>query len=220
MLQWPTPRSVSKRQTRETKPRRNPETEEFVTSVSGFYVAEIMMMRGSGLKFGLVNHLVGRNIYDGKLAVDGHIERDDGLCALKSERLQLVVDNVEQVVIVEGIDFDEHIESARGVMTFHHLRDFLESLNHFVEVTGIFQVKTNVCTRLIADFLRIDNELRAFDDSEMGEFLNALMNGGSAAKADNRWEARLKIEITFGIDLTGASWERDYGLNKRAAGTL
>ena len=40
------------------------------------------------------------------------------------------------------------------------------------------------------------------------------------AKADNRWEAMLKIEITFGIDLTGASWERDYGLNKRAAGTL
>ena len=36
--------------------------------------------------------------------------------------------DIEQVMVVERINLDEHIETARGIVTFHHFWDFLQFL--------------------------------------------------------------------------------------------
>lgn len=52
---------------------------------------------------------VRQKVVDRHLAYDGLMERDEALGARYAEGLQLVVYEVEQVVIVDGIDLDEQV---------------------------------------------------------------------------------------------------------------
>ena len=104
---------------------------------------------------------------NGQLPVDGGIERDDGLASRQSQWLELVVDDVEQVVVVECIDLDEHIETASGVVAFHHLRDFLQFLKYEIKLAWVFEKESDISTRLISDFLWVDNKLRPFEYSKI-----------------------------------------------------
>ena len=99
------------------------------------------------------------NINDGQLTVDGGMEGNQRLTAGQSQRLQLVVDNRQQVMVVDGIKFDEHIEVACGIMTLHNLRNVLEFRHDLIEGTWILEVQSDIGTGLIADLLRIDHEL-------------------------------------------------------------
>ena len=87
------------------------------------------------------------------------MEGDERLAAGKTQRLQTVVDNGEQMVIIVSINLDEHIEVTSGVMTLHHLWDFLQAFNHLVELLRVFQVQTDISTGLVAYTLWIDDEL-------------------------------------------------------------
>ena len=70
-----------------------------------------------------------RNLLDilqRKLTVDGCIEGDDGLASGKAQWLQLIVDNLQKMVVVDCINLDEHIKTARSIMTqfsLHSLDD-------------------------------------------------------------------------------------------------
>ena len=91
--------------------------------------------------------------------MDGSIECHDGLATRQSQRLQLVVDEIEQLVVVACVDLDEQIVASRGVVTLHYLRDFLQFFYHDVERTGIFQEETHIGARLIPNLLGVDDEL-------------------------------------------------------------
>ena len=70
-----------------------------------------------------------RNLLDilqRKLTVDGCIEGDDGLASGKTQWLQLIVDNFQEMVVVDSINLDEHIKTARSIMTLYYLRNLLE----------------------------------------------------------------------------------------------
>ena len=69
-----------------------------------------------------------------------------------------------------------------------------------VEVLGIFKENTDISTSFISDFLRIDDILRAFEYSEIVQFLNTLMYRSPAhiAFACNfeKWHAGILCQQT------------------------
>ena len=79
-------------------------------------------------------------------------------------------------MVVFGVYLDEHIVTARGIMTFGNLWYLPKLLNHFVKTRWILKEQAYVSTGLIPYFLRIDDKLRAFQYSQCCEFLNALVN--------------------------------------------
>ena len=77
------------------------------------------------------------------------------------------MDDVQQMVIVAGIDLDEHIIVARRVVAFHHLGDILQGFDHLIETFRMLQVQSHISTGFIADLLGIDNKLRAFQHTKV-----------------------------------------------------
>lgn len=61
-------------------------------------------------------------------------------------------------------------------MTFHHLRYLLQLLNHIVERSRVLQIESDVSARLVTKHLWVDDKLRPFEHTKIGELLYALMN--------------------------------------------
>lgn len=108
--------------------------------------------------------------------MDDGIESHDGFATRQAQRLQFVVNEFEQVVIVACVDFDEHVVAASRVMTLHYLGYLLQFLYYRIEGAGVFQVEAYIGARFVANLLWVDNELRALDNPQIGEFLDALMD--------------------------------------------
>ena len=66
-------------------------------------------------------------------------ERNEGFGAEHTERLNFLVYEVEQVLVVLRVDFDEHVVLAGCEMAFNNFRDFFEFFNHCVELVGVFE---------------------------------------------------------------------------------
>ena len=62
------------------------------------------------------------------LAAESRVERDDGLAARQSERLQVVMDDVEQMMVVKGVYLYEHIVVTGCVVAFHDFRNAFQLL--------------------------------------------------------------------------------------------
>ena len=56
----------------------------------------------------IVGSFVGRKILDGKLAAERFFEGDNRFGTRQPQRLQFGVDNLQQVVVVAGVYFQEH----------------------------------------------------------------------------------------------------------------
>lgn len=80
----------------------------------------------------LISNLL--NILQRKLTVDGCIEGDDGLASRKPQWLQLIVDNLQEMVVVDCINLDEHIKTASSIMTLYYLRNLLEFFYHLIKL--------------------------------------------------------------------------------------
>ena len=65
-----------------------------------------------------------------------------------------VVDDVEQMMVVKGVNLDEHVIVTSGIMTFYHFGNFPQLIYNLIELLRVFQVKPHVGACLIADFLR------------------------------------------------------------------
>lgn len=95
------------------------------------------------------------------------------------------MDDVEQMMVVQGVYFHEHIVVTGGVVAFHDFRNAFQLLHHLVEVLRMLQVDADEGTRLISYFLRVDVEFLTLQHALVAEFLNALVNSGSAHVADS-----------------------------------
>ena len=71
------------------------------------------------------------------------------------------MDDCQQMMVVHGIELDEHIEVACGIMTLHHLRNLLQFRHNLVEGARILEVQSDIGTGLIANLLGVDDELRS-----------------------------------------------------------
>ena len=72
------------------------------------------------------------------------------------------MDDVQQVMVVHGVDLDEHIIVTCSVMTLHHLGNLQQGLYNTIELFRIFQVQTDIGASFITNLFRVDNELRSF----------------------------------------------------------
>ena len=90
------------------------------------------------------------------------------------------MDNLQQVVVVAGINLDKHIHAACRIMTFHYLRNLLQLVYNVVELLWILKIQTYISTCLITYLLGIDDELRALDDAKICQLGHSLMDGSTA----------------------------------------
>ena len=67
--------------------------------------------------FSILLFQIYRNLF-----LESLLKRDNGLCPSQSERLQFVVDNAQQMLIVFGINLDKKVILPCCVMTFDHFR--------------------------------------------------------------------------------------------------
>lgn len=124
--------------------------------------------------------VANQHVHDRELAVDCRVERDDGLAARQPQRLELIVNDVEQMMVVDGVYFDEHVKITGGIMTFNHLRNVSQFFHNSVKFLRIFQIQSYIGTCLIAYFLQVDNILRPLENAEVRQFLYSLMNSSAA----------------------------------------
>ena len=60
-------------------------------------------------------------------------------------------------------------------MGFNNLWDFFQGFDYIIKIFRILKVKSNIRTSLVTDFLRINNKLRTFQNSQVCQFLYALV---------------------------------------------
>ena len=75
------------------------------------------------------------------------------------------MDDVQQVMIVACIDFDEHVEASCGIVALHDFGNLLELFEYFIEFLGVLEVEADVGAGLVAYLLGVDDELRTLDDA-------------------------------------------------------
>lgn len=121
-------------------------------------------------------------------ALDALLERDEGLggdYALYA--LHLVVEQVHELLIVAGIEFDEHGVRTGGEVAFHDLGDLEELLDNLLVHAAALKVESDVGTGGVADALRVDTEAAAGDDAALDEVLHALVDGRTRHAAGCRY---------------------------------
>ena len=123
-----------------------------------------------------LNFAVGRNRY---LPFEHFLEGDESLAAPQSHFHEAVVDNLQQVVVVLGIEFDEQVILAGCEIALDNLGDGLESSDNFIELRGVVEEKADVGASLEAYRGRINQGNGAPDDAHVVKFLNALMDGST-----------------------------------------
>ena len=84
------------------------------------------------------------DILQRKLTVDGCIEGDDGLASGKTQWLQLIVDNLQEMVVVDCINLDEHIKTTRSIMTRYYLRNLLEFFYHQIKLIRFHDEQSHI----------------------------------------------------------------------------
>ena len=94
------------------------------------------------------------------------------------------MDDAHEMMVVEGINLDEHVKASCCIVTFNNLWNLSKALNHIVKICGILKEQTYVGACLITNLFGIDYKLRTFENAKVGELLNALMNSRSTDIAD------------------------------------
>ena len=116
-------------------------------------------------------------VCDGNGTREHFFERDEGLGARHAEGQHFVLEQMEQVVVVAGKEFDEDVVAAGVVVTFDYLGDALELLDDMAHRRRVAQIKPDIRTGLVAYGFGIDETLRAGDDAVGYQSLDALMDG-------------------------------------------
>src|SRR5574344_1525679 len=112
------------------------------------------------------------------LSLDTLFERNKSLGSHNTRNtLQLVVEKRHELLVVAGIQFDEHSIWSCGEVTLHNLRDMNETLYHLLVHTTLLKGDTHVCARGISKALGIDVESTTHDDITIYQMLNSLMDG-------------------------------------------
>ena len=86
------------------------------------------------------------------------------------------MDNLQQMVVVLGIELDEQVIFACSEVALNNLGDCLEPGHHLVKLGRIVEEETDVGTGLIAHRCWVNQRDGAADDSHVVEFLDTLVN--------------------------------------------
>ncbi len=116
----------------------------------------------------------------GHLPLEHLLERDEGLCPGEAERLYLILKQVQQVVVVAGVEFDEYVVLAGGEMTLDDLGYFFQGVDHVGERGWVAEENAYVGASLVSERGGVDQAFSALYYAVGGEALDALMYGGTA----------------------------------------
>ena len=94
------------------------------------------------------------------LPPDCLVERYQRLCTRQSQRLQLVMYNTKQVIVVTRKNLDEHVILASRKVTLHYFRYLLQSFHYLVERLGVLQKDNDLSACIVSHLLRVDYILR------------------------------------------------------------
>ncbi len=90
------------------------------------------------------------------------------------------MNQVEEMLVVTGIDFHQHVILAGCVMAFYHFGHSLELFNYLAEVFRIFQEKSDKGAGVVAQRCGFDQRTRAFKYVCRLQLGYALVYGGTA----------------------------------------
>ena len=80
-------------------------------------------------------------------------------------------------------DFYKNVVLTGGEVALHHFGDFLQLLNYVIELRGVAQEETNVCTGIVSYSGRVNKALRSFDDTIGNQALYPLVYCGTGYSA-------------------------------------
>lgn len=75
------------------------------------------------------------------------------------------MNNFKQVMVVFCVNLDKHVVLPSRKMTFHHLRNMLQSFRYGIKLLRIFQIQSDIGTCFIPYFFRIYHKFRTLQDS-------------------------------------------------------
>lgn len=115
---------------------------------------------------------------DVDLAVKALLEADESLGGVNAgDMLDLVVEELHEMLVVEGINLDEHRVGASGEMALYNLGDLLQLLGGLTVEGTLLQRYTDVGARVVTQTVGIHNIAGACDDPHVDEALQALVDG-------------------------------------------
>lgn len=110
---------------------------------------------------GMLLYILGK---DGDGALEDFLEGYEGLRAACAEA-EFVVDDLEQVLVVAGVNLCENVVGAGGEMAVYHFGNLKKTFNDLIEFGGVAQYKSYVSTSLIAYGSRVYLGLESLDDT-------------------------------------------------------
>ena len=105
--------------------------------------------------YGVVVDLVLFRCY-GEGAAEDFAERNEGFGAEHTERLNFLVYEVEQVLVVLRVDFDEHVVLAGCEMAFGDFRNLFKFLHNGAVECRPLEVDADICACAVAEQLGVD----------------------------------------------------------------
>jgi hypothetical protein len=106
------------------------------------------------------------------------VERNERLSGIHARNhLHLVVEQVHKLLVVAGVNLEQHGVRACGEVAFHYLGDGEQLLHYILIHASTLEVKTDVGAGGVAHTLGVDVETTASDDATGDEVLHTLVNG-------------------------------------------
>ena len=128
-------------------------------------------------------YLMGLHRYS---AVDGVVEADECLGAHHAgDVLDAVVEQLHEVLVVSGVEFEEHRVGAGGEVALDDLFDFLDLWDDASVHGSALKTYTYICAGGVPERFGVDCVARSGNDVHLGQALYALMDGRAADSAFN-----------------------------------
>lgn len=146
-------------------------------------------------------------VLHGEGAGEHFTERDDGLGAEQTHRLEFVVDEMEEMLVVTGVELHEHVILAGGEVNLGHFRNGAELFDDVVKRSGFLEVDSDKSACVISQSGGLDERARSFKDVGRLKLGDTLMNRGTAdATLAGDFEERLPSVVyqhleDFGVQL-------------------
>ncbi len=97
----------------------------------------------------------------------------------KPRGLNLVLKQMQEVVVVVGVELDEYVILARGEVAFDHFGNLAQGVYHSLELRGVAEKEADVGAGVVSQSRGVDQQLRAVDYVVGHQALHALMHRGS-----------------------------------------
>lgn len=112
--------------------------------------------------------------------MDAVVERYECLGACDTvNHLDFVVEQIHQMLVVAGVELDEHRVGACGEVALNHFGDFLKLRHHIAVHGSALEVDADVGAGAVTEYLRVDVIARSGDDVKVNHALNALVDSGA-----------------------------------------